>query len=85
MNVRIENVLWQLAKFYRERLAEDHPDQPITMSVAALATFQALKDNGDAVEQVDADGNVTWKATPQLLRKTGLEPGPLVTFGPEVH
>jgi hypothetical protein len=86
VTVRIENAIWQFAKLYRELFAANNPDaEPLTMSIAAVSTFQALQHVGDAVEETDTDGNVTWRATPQFLRKTGVEPGPLVTFGPEVQ
>ncbi len=85
MNIKIENVIWQFAKLYRDKFAADHPGQQMNMSVAAVATFLALKENGDAVEHADADGSVTWKATPKFLQSTGLEPGPLVIFGPGVN
>jgi hypothetical protein len=88
MRIRIENAIWQFAKFYRKRFATNNPDvEPLTMSVAAVATFQALRHCGDAAEETDADGNVTWRVTPQFLQKTGgrVEPGPLVTFGPDVQ
>jgi hypothetical protein len=81
----MENVIWQFAKFAREQFIADHPDQPISTSLAAVAAFVALRDNGDAVEEVDAAGNITWRATPKFLRASGLESGPLVTFGPGVH
>jgi hypothetical protein len=85
MNVKIESVLWEFAKLYRKKLVAEHPDQPIGMNIAAVATLQAMRANGDAVEELDADGNSIWRATPRFLHATGLEAGPLVIFGPEVH
>lgn len=85
MVIKIENVIWQFAKLYQRKLVTAHPDCEINMSVAAVATLRAFKESGHAVEHPNADGSVTWKATPKFLRETGLEPGPLVTFGPGIH
>jgi hypothetical protein len=63
----------------------NNPRQPISMSIAAAATFHGLRDVGHAVEEVDAEGTVCWRATPKFLRETGLEPGPLIRLGPDVH
>jgi hypothetical protein len=85
MNVKIDDVIWQLAKVYREEFIAKHPDKPISMSFSAVVTFLALRASGRAVEELDADGNSTLKATPKLLRETGLEPGRFVTLGLGVH
>ena len=85
MHIKIENVIWQFAKHYRKLFIANNPRKPISMSIAAAATFHALRDVGHAVEEVDADGTVCWRATPKFLRETGLEPGPLITLGPDVH
>jgi hypothetical protein len=85
MNIRIENVIWQFAKQYRKKFIANHPDMQISMSIAAVATFRALRDSGHAVEELDAAGNATWKVTKKFPRETGLEPGPFMTFAPEVH
>jgi hypothetical protein len=79
MKIKIDNVIWQFAKLYRKKFVEDHPGRKLNMSVAAVATFCALRDNGNAEECTNADGSVTF------LSQTGLETGPLVTLGPGVH
>ena len=85
MRIKIENVIWQLAKAFRKKFAADHPGLEINMSVAAVAAFNSLKANGHAEEYVDSDGATIWKATPKFLTETGLEPGPFVVLGPGVH
>lgn len=85
MRIKIENVIWQFAKAFRKKFVADHPGLEISMSVAAVAAFGALKANGHAEECVDSDGAIIWKATPKFLNETGLEPGPLVVLGPGVQ
>ena len=86
MQVKIENVIWQFAKIYRNWMAEENADlSDIGMNIAAPAFFQVLQKTGHAVEEIDAEGNSIWRATEKFLRETGLEAGPLIVFGPEMH
>jgi hypothetical protein len=85
MIVRMESILWQFAKLMCKKFNADHPDQLIGMNIAAAAALLAFEAYGHALEELDADGNSTWKATPKLLGATGLEPGPLIILGPKVH
>ncbi len=83
--IQIANVIWQFGKQYRKMFIANHPDMQVSMSTAAVATFRALMATGHAVEEMDTDGNAIWKVTEQFLCETGLEPGPFITFGSELH
>jgi hypothetical protein len=92
MKVQIENVIWRLAKFCRKKFNAAHPDMPpMNMIMAVGATCIALEKDGDAVEERDADGNITWRVTQEYLCEIGLDcetdpdPRALITFGPGVH
>ena len=80
MIVKMDTVLWQFAKFYRDKFNIDHPNEKIEMNVAAVATFQALESSGDAVEERGAGVSI-WRATPKFLAASGLERGETITFG----
>ncbi len=75
MIIKMDNAIWQAAKFYRDKFNAENPGEQIGMNVAAVATFQALIALGHAEEEY-SDGVSTWRATPKLLQETGLERGP---------
>jgi hypothetical protein len=80
MVVRMEEVLWQLSKYYCRKLNTEHPGAELSPDVAAMALLCALERSGDAVQNICPEGIVTWRATTKFLRDTGLETGPLVTL-----
>jgi hypothetical protein len=83
--VRMDTVLWELGKFYHKKHLEDHPDSGVSVSFTVMNTLLALEENGDVVKHLDADGSVTWKATPKLLAFFEGGAGRLVAFGPSLH
>jgi hypothetical protein len=78
MIFQMDEVLWEFSKFYRKKFLAENPE--LSADMAAIAVLLALEENGDVVQNIDLDGTVTCKATPQFLDSTGLEPGPLVTL-----
>jgi hypothetical protein len=83
--VRMDTALYRMARFYHREFTENNPGVDVGMGVIVMGTLRALEDNGDAEKHVDADGGVTFRATPKFLAQMGGEPGPLVTFGPDVN
>lgn len=84
MIVKMDSVLWEMAKFYRRKFNSENPDVSAGMNVMASATLRALEANGDAEEEC-RDGVSTWRATQKFLDATGLERGAVLTFGPEIN
>jgi hypothetical protein len=77
MQVKMENILWQYAKYCHV------VEQECSLSVSAINTLLNLESRGHAVRIEDGDVSVTWRATPAFL--PGRERGPLVTFGPDMQ
>jgi hypothetical protein len=78
----MDQVLWDYAQFYRKMYAADHPHLDVSKELAAIALLETQEGLGGAIRYTDADGTITWRASPKFLRETGLEPGSLVTIGP---
>jgi hypothetical protein len=51
MIVKMDDVLWQFAKFYRKKFNAENFDK-IEMATAAVATLQAMKASGHAAEEL---------------------------------
>lgn len=83
--VRMDDVLFQMAKYYHKLHLKDHPDSNADQGVIVMSTLIALEANGFATKHVDADGSVTWKATPKFLVNFKGGAGPLVVFATGVH
>jgi hypothetical protein len=79
MAIQMDEVLWEFSKCYRKKFLAEYLDAELNADNAALALMLALETNGDAVQNISPDGNVTWTATTKFLGSTGLERGPLVT------
>jgi hypothetical protein len=85
MVVRMDSAFWEFGKFYHKKHLEDHPGSGVSLGVITMGMLLALAENGDAVKHLDADGSVTWRATPKFLTTIGREAGPLVAFGPDLN
>jgi hypothetical protein len=80
MIFKMDEVLWELSKFYGKKFQAKNPGVEMSANAMAAATLHAMEVTGHAVENISPDGNVTWQATQKFLDSTGLEPGPLVTL-----
>lgn len=85
MIVRMDSVLCEFGKFYHKKYLENNPGSEVSFGIVATGMLLALEKKGDAVKHLDADGSVTWKATPKFLTGIKREAGPLVAFGPDLN
>lgn len=83
--VRMDTVLHRMAQYYHREFAKNNPGANVGIGVTVMGTLRALEDSGNAEKHVDADGSVTFRATPKFLATVGGDAGPLVTFGPGVN
>jgi hypothetical protein len=82
--LKVDNVIWQTTKNLRDWSNMRHPDKQVDMSVAVLSSFATFKKCGYAAVEVDAHGNLTWRATKKFLRTTRYKPDPMVTVDDEL-
>ena len=61
--IQMDEVLWELSKFYGKKWHAENPDAELSANVSAAAMLCAMEVTGHAVEIIGPDGNVTWKAT----------------------
>jgi hypothetical protein len=85
MAIQMDEVLWGLSQFYRKQFLAEYPDVELSAYDSAIALLLSLEINGDVVQNIRPDGNVTWQATPKFLGSTGLEAGSLVTLGSKLN
>jgi hypothetical protein len=78
---RADRALVDLVEGWCKEAAPDYPNSELNKSAVIIVLVGFVK-YGMAVRYTDPDGNITWKATPKLLKYTGCEAGPLVTLGP---
>jgi len=83
VTIKVDSVLKSFAQYYAELLATDEPSLKVGEREAVIWALLALEESGQAVRHVNYDGSITWKATPEFLSSTGLEPGGLVTLEPD--
>ncbi len=79
MQVKMENILWQYAKYCHV------VEQECSLSVSAINTLLNLESRGHAVRIEDGDVSVTWRSDAGELSSRSRTPGPLVTFGPDMQ
>jgi hypothetical protein len=63
--VRVELALWEGAKFYARMHAADYPDPTVNDQQRAFLMLLSFEPVGLAVRYTDANGDVTFKATPK--------------------
>ncbi len=83
--VKADEVLCELAQFYRTKMLNMYPGVKLTEEQAVVAAMKAFEETGQATRHTDDDGNVTWKATPMFLSSIDLPPGALVEISPKKH
>jgi hypothetical protein len=83
--VKADQVLCELAQFYRTKMLNEYPGIKLTEQQSLVAGMKAFEAAGQAIRHIDDDGNVTWKATPMFLSSIDLPPGPLVEISPKKH
>jgi hypothetical protein len=83
--VKMDSALYHFGKFYHKKYLKGHLGSEVGEGVIVMSMLFAFEENGDAVKHLDADGNVTWKATAKFLASTGVEAGPIISFGPHLN
>ena len=75
----MDQILWDFARFYGEKLPR-LTRRKLSQEEIATSALRAFEATGHAVRQADADGNLTWRATPELLEYAPSGSGGIVTI-----
>jgi len=61
----IDQILWDFSQIWGETLPQS-PGLKLSKEEIAICGLRAFEEGGCAVREADADGNLTWRATPEM-------------------
>ena len=77
--IRMDEILWEFAQYYREKLAAESR-VALTNERLVAAAMRSFEEAGIAVRRAATDGTIVFKATPKFLSEIGHESGDVVTI-----
>lgn len=75
----MDQILWDFSQIWGETLPPS-PGQKLSEAEIAICALRAFEASGRAVRETDADGNLTWRATPEMQAYDSDSSGGTVTI-----